>query len=121
MNYQRLGLLLVMVLFTSAPVRAGNRPGLNAEAGASFNGVFFPYAVEGVAVEAEPKEKPECSCWRTLGAVVGGASGVIGYLPIALSDSRVGVSDTQRLVELSAITAGSAYLGYWIGKKFDRR
>ena len=36
-----------------------------------------------------------------------------------MSDSRIGVSDTQRLVEWSAITAGSAYLGYWIGKKFD--
>jgi hypothetical protein len=33
----------------------------------------------------------------------------------------MGVSDTQRLVEWSAITAGTAVLGYWIGKKFDRR
>ena len=121
MNYQRLGLLLVLLLFASASVRAGNRPGLNAEAGANFNGVFFPYAVEGVAFEAASKEKPECSCWRTFGAIVGGASGFVGYLPFAVSDSRIGVSDTQRLLEHSAITAGTAYLGYLIGRKFDRR
>jgi len=38
-----------------------------------------------------------------------------------MSDSRIGVSDTQRLLEHSAITAGTAYLGYLIGRKFDRR
>jgi hypothetical protein len=121
MNYQRLGLLLVLLLFASVSVRAGNRPGLNSEAGANFNGVFFPYAVEGVAFEAASKEKLECSCWRAFGAIVGGASAFVGYVPFALSDSRIGVSDTQRLVEWSAITAGTAYLGYLIGRKFDRR
>jgi len=40
---------------------------------------------------------------------------------VALSDSRIGVSDSQRLAEWSAVTAGSALLGYWIGKKLDRR
>ena len=121
MSYRRFGLLLVLLLFTSASVRAGNRLGLNAEAGANFNGVFFPYAVEGAAFEAESKETPECSCWRAFSAFAGGAGAFVGYIPFALSDSRIGVSDTQRLVEWSAITAGSAYLGYWIGKKFDRR
>jgi len=121
MSYRRLGLLLVPLLVASASVRAGTRPGLNAEAGASFNGLFFPYTVEGVALESESKEKPECSCWRAFGAFAGGAGAFVGYIPFALSDSRIGVSDTQRLVEWSAITAGSAYLGYWIGRKFDRR
>ena len=121
MSYRRIGLLLVVLVLTSASVRAANRPGLNAEAGVNFNGVFFPYAVEGVAFETESKEKPECSCWRTFGAIVGGASAFVGYLPFAVSDSRIGVSDTQRLLEHSAITAGTAYLGYLIGRKFDRR
>ena len=121
MSHRRFGLLLVLVLISPVSVRAGNRPGFNAEAGVNFNGVFFPYAVEGIAFEAESKEAPECRCWRTFGAIVGGASAFVGYLPFAMSDSRIGVSDTQRLLEHSAITAGTAYLGYLIGRKFDRR
>jgi hypothetical protein len=66
-------------------------------------------------------EKPECSCWRTFGAIVGGASAFVGYVPFALSDSRIGVSDTQRVLEWSAVTAGTAVLGYFIGKTLDRR
>ena len=89
-------------------------------AGASFNGVFFPYAVEGVVLDLEPTER-ECSCWRTFGAIVGGATAFVGYVPFALSDSRIGVSDTPRVLEWSAVTAGTAVLGYFIGKKFDRR
>jgi len=38
-----------------------------------------------------------------------------------LSDSRIGVSDSQRPVERSAVTADTAVLGYWIGKNFDGR
>jgi hypothetical protein len=55
------------------------------------------------------------------GAFAGGAAGFFGYMPIALSDSRIGVSDTQRLLEWSAVTAGSSLVGYWIARKLDQR
>ncbi len=122
MSYRRLGLVPVLLLFTSASVRAGSRPGLNAEAGANLNGVFFPYdAGEVPPLERESKPTPESRRWRAIGAVTAGAGAFVGYMPFAFSESRICVSDTQRLVEWSAITAGSAYLGYWLGKKFDRR
>jgi len=74
-----------------------------------------------VAFEEESKETPECSCWRTFGAIVGGAAAFVGYVPFALNDSRIGVSDTQRVLEWSAVTAGTAVLGYFLGRKLDER
>jgi hypothetical protein len=128
MSYRRCGMLPVLLLFIrSSSVLAEDRPGLNAAAGATLNGlnglngVFFPYAVATATLEVEPNEKPECSCWRALGAVAGGAGAFVLYLPFAMSDSRIGVSDTQRVLEHSAITAGAAYLGYLIGRRLDRR
>jgi hypothetical protein len=115
MSFPRWAMLLVMLSFTR-PLSSAE-----SEAGATFDGVFFPYAVEGAILQTEPKEKSECSCWRAFGAFAGGAGGFFGYMPFALSDSRIGVSDGQRLAEWSAVTAGSAFLGYWIGKKLDRR
>jgi hypothetical protein len=109
--------LPVLCLLAAGPARAGGR----AVPGASFNGVFFPYAIEEAALDREPVEKPECSCWRSFDAIVGGATAFAGYVPFALNDSRIGVSDTQRVLEWSAVTAGTAVLGYCIGKKLDRR
>jgi hypothetical protein len=113
MSFRRFGTLLVLLLIT--------RAGFGAEPGATIQGVFFPYEVEGLVLEEKPAKKSECSCWRVVGAFAGGAGVFFGYMPVALTESRVGVSDTQRLLEWSAVTAGSAILGYWIGKKFDRR
>jgi hypothetical protein len=79
--------------------------------------VFFPTRSR----ERSADREPECSCWRTFGAIVGGATAFVGYVPFAMSDSRIGVSDTQRVLEWSAVTAGTAVVGYFIGKKFDRR
>ena len=124
MSYRCGFLPLLLPFIGSSSVLAEDRPGLNAEAGATLNGlngVFFPYAVASATLEVEPNEGPECSCWRTFGAVAGGAGAFVLYLPFAMSDSRIGVSDAQRLLEHSAITAGAAYLGYRIGRKFDRR
>jgi hypothetical protein len=106
-----------MLLFLLAFARVGR-----AEDGVTLGGVFFPYSVPGLVLEEAPEEtKSECSCWRAFGAFAGGAAGFFGYIPVALSDSRIGVSDTQRLLEWSAVTVGSSILGYWIGKKVDRR
>ncbi len=113
MSFQRWGMLLVLLSCTHSV--------LGAEGGATFDGVFFPYTVKGAVLEEKPEEKSKCTCWRAFGAFAGGAGGFFGYIPIALSDSRIGVSDGQRLAEWSLVTAGSAFLGYWIGKKFDRR
>ncbi len=113
MSFRRAATLCVVLSFT--------RPAFSAEAGATIDGVFFPFAVEGVVLEEKAGEKTECSCWRAFGAFAGGAGGFFGYIPIALSDSRIGVSDTQRLAEWSLVTVGSAFLGYWIGKKLDLR
>ncbi len=113
MSTRRAATLCVLLFFT--------RPGFSAEAGATIDGVFFPFTVERVVLEETAGEKTECSCWRAFGAFAGGAGGFLGYMGVALSDSRIGVSDTQRLAEWSLVTAGSAFLGYWIGKKLDRR
>jgi hypothetical protein len=121
MSHGRCGLLLAVLALASAPSRAGSRPRPNTEAGANLNGVFFPYSVEGLALETVKKKEPEGHRWRTLGAIAGGASAFFAYGPVALSESRIGVSDAQRLAEWSAVTAGTAFLGYWIGKKLDRR
>jgi hypothetical protein len=98
-----------------------------AEAGAWVNGSFFPFVLEddtpipravvvpGMAPSGESKR------WRRLGALGGAAGGFFAYMPVALGDSRVGVSDGQRLLEWSAVTAGAAIVGYLIGRKLDRR
>ena len=121
MTRERFGALMVLLLLLPASVPAGDRPGLTGSAGASVNGVFFPYSVEGMTFEAASTEKPGCRCSRVLGPAVGGTVGFFGYAPFALSDGRVGVSDTQRLLEWSAVTAGTAYLGYLIARKLDGR
>lgn len=122
MRILRFGALSVLLLCIPALASARSRSALGVEAGIRFDGVFFPYAVEGVSLPIEQTaERKECSCWRAFGAFAGGTGGFLGYMPFALSDSRIGVSDTQRLLEWSAVTVGTAYLGYWIGKKFDRK
>jgi hypothetical protein len=106
-------MLLVLLCWTA--------PAFRAEGGFTIDGRFFPYAVEGALLEtSKPKEETHCGCWRVAGAFAGGAAGFIGYIPAGLSDARIGVPDTQRLLEWSAITAGSAFLGYWLGKKLER-
>jgi hypothetical protein len=112
MRLQRSGVLLVLLSF--------NAPAFSAEPGFTIDGRFFPYAVEGAVLEtAKPKEETHCGCWRVVGAFAGGAAGFIGYIPAGLSEARIGVSDTQRMLEWSAVTAGSALLGYWLGKKLE--
>src|SRR5215510_3648593 len=114
MSFQRWAIVLVLLSST--------RLAESGEAGATVGGVFFPYEVDGaVLTQDAPRAKHECSCWRVVGAFAGGTAGFWGYAPLALTESRVGVSDGQRLAEWSAVTAGSAILGYWIGKQFDRR
>jgi hypothetical protein len=93
---------------------------LSAEPGFTIDGRFFPFAVEGAVLEAsKPQEKASCGCWRVVGGFAGGTVGFIGYIPAGLSETRIGVSDTQRLLEWSAVTAGAAFLGYWLGKKLE--
>ena len=116
----RFALLAAALFLSSVPARAVEG-GATPDAGLTVDGVFFPYAVEGAALEVKAEKEHECRCWRTAGAVVGGAAAFVGYVPFALSDSRIGISDRQRIAEWSAVTAGAAVLGYWIGKKFDRR
>jgi hypothetical protein len=95
-------------------------PASSEELGFTIDGRFFPYALENAVLEtAKPGEKTPCGCWPVVGAFTGGAAGFFGYMPAALSDSRIGVSDTQRVLEWSAVTAGAAFLGYWLGKKLD--
>lgn len=68
-----------------------------------------------------PSRQQESKTWRIVGGIAGGTGGFILYTPVALSDSRIAVSDGQRLLEWSAVTAGSAYLGYLLGRALDRR
>jgi hypothetical protein len=96
MRFRRWAILLV--LLSSTPFAE------SGEAGATVGGVFFPYEVDGAVVALEaPKAKHECSCWRVFGAFVGGTAGFFGYAPYALTESRIGVSDGQRLAEWSAV------------------
>ena len=104
--------------------------------GIRIDGRFFPYQIDsGWAVGANPSEsvfteRPisvslgarstrESRLWRTVGAFSDGAVGFRAYLPYAITDGRI-ASTTQRTIEWSFVTAGAAYLGYLIGREFDR-
>jgi hypothetical protein len=105
-------MLLLLLCFTASA--------FSGEPGFTMNGRFFPYAAESAVLEtSKPQEKKSCGCRRVVGAFAGGAAGFIGYIPAGLSEARIGISDTQRMLEWSALTAGAAFLGYWLGKKLD--
>jgi hypothetical protein len=58
---------------------------------------------------------------RTIGTVAGGVGGFLLVGPYAISDSRRNVSDGQRTIEWAAGIAGGAVLGWFIGRKVDRK
>ncbi len=99
------------------------------ESGAFFQDTFVPVAVPpgslnpfsmDVATDVAPEIK-ESKRFRRFLALGGGVGGFFAYMPVAIDDGRVGVSDSQRILEWSAVTAGTAIAGYFIGKKLDRR
>jgi hypothetical protein len=74
-----------------------------------------------VAVQERDAQPRERKLWRTVGAIAGGVGAFMIYGPIAFSDSRINVSDSQRTVELSAVTAAGAIAGYFVGRGLDRK
>lgn len=58
---------------------------------------------------------------RAIGITAGAVGGFFLLLPHTISDSRINVSDKQRTIELAAGTAGFAVLGWFIGRKVDRK
>jgi len=113
---------------------------LNWSQGIQIKGKFFPYrlkssstGIEGVNGTTTLLQPPlslefhrgsgrrytEARLWRTVGAISGGVAGFYAYAPHAISDSRINVSNSQRITEWSLVTVGAAYLGYVIGKAMD--
>jgi hypothetical protein len=88
---------------------------------------------DGVAFQVGAKQVPSSSIsavrldeyksrkGRTIGTVAGGVGGFLLVGPYAISDSRRNVSDGQRTIEWAAGIAGGAVLGWFIGRKVDRK
>jgi hypothetical protein len=110
--------LLLIVLTVHAP----------AVPNAPFHGAAFTYACDPTELHPLSRDvTPETETkhwrwrWRWIGAAGAGAGGFFAFAPVALGDSRIGASDGERLLQWSAVTAGAAVLGSFIGRKLDRR
>ena len=86
----------------------------------AWTGGSSPFVEPSFSTPSESRSPRESRVWRTLGGISGGVVGFFGYAPHALSDSRIDVSDAQRITEWSLVTAGAACLGYYLGRSFDR-
>jgi hypothetical protein len=58
---------------------------------------------------------------RAIFAAGAGAGTALALLPWAISDSRVNVSDSARITQWGAITAGAAVAGYFVGRHLDKK
>ena len=58
--------------------------------------------------------------WRTIGVTAGGVLGLFAYFPYAISDSRLAVSDSRRIMESMLVVTGGAVAGYFLGKRADQ-
>jgi hypothetical protein len=58
---------------------------------------------------------------RAIGITGGAVGGFLLVGPYAISDSRRNVSDGQRTIEWAAGIAGGVVLGWFIGRKVDRK
>ncbi len=58
--------------------------------------------------------------WRTIGITAGGVLGLFAYFLYAISDSRLSVSDSRRMMESMLVVTGGAVAGYFLGKRADQ-
>ena len=88
------------------------------------DGVAFQVGATQVpssSISAVRLDEYKSSTGRVIGTVVGGVGGLLLVGPYAISDSRINVSDTQRTIEWVAGIAGGTVLGWFIGRKVDRK